>query len=143
MCDITSFLDRGDTIELAGSRFRISSNTSRVFGSNCIMYGNALILHAAMTQLSRKALEELLIEYPILCKSMLKDCSPVNIHNFAYKTNEWDSIDNDLFWPIQVVPLDRAHPTFTDEKAGKCVDLAGENELSWYTTNNQWDHAKT
>ena len=61
---------------------------------------------------------------------MLKDCSLVNIHNFAYKTDDWDSADNDMFWPIQVVPLDRAHPTFTDEKAGKCVDLAGENELS-------------
>ena len=72
MCDITSFLDRGDKIELAGEVFQISSDTSRKFGANCIMYGNALdITCQDEAQISRKALKTALLEYPELCQSML------------------------------------------------------------------------
>ena len=121
MCDITSFLDRGDKIELAGEIFQISSNTSRKFGANCIMYGNALdVTCQDEAQTSRKALQDILLEYPMLCKSMLKSCDYNTIHAFAYKTSVWAANDNDMFWPLQVVPLDRRHSTYKDENAGKC-----------------------
>ena len=127
ICDITSVLDRGDSFELAGETFQISTNTSLPFGAHCIMYGGATDINCDdVANESRTALKNILLLFPKLCSYMLKNCSEEWVDDFAFSksfnpdgtlTTPHRFTDPEkrhfMTWPLQVIPLNRVPFLFT------------------------------
>jgi hypothetical protein len=128
ICDITSVLDRGDSFELAGETFQISTNTSLPFGAHCIMYGGATDINCDdVANESRTALKNILLLFPKLCSYMLKNCSEEWVDDFAFSksfnpdgtlTTPHRFTDPEkrhfMTWPLQVIPLNRVHSFYND-----------------------------
>ena len=132
ICDITSSLDRGDSIEIMGEVFQVSTNLSLPFGPHCIMYGGNLdVTCNDEAKSSPAALGYILKLYPALCASMLPSCTDEAIDDFVFAQSfEADSSNAKenarytepatkslMYWPLQIIPLNRAHSYYTDAAA--------------------------